>query len=114
MGKLSILAEEDRSAVEGFSSAVKEILGDRLARFILYGSKARGEGDEESDIDILIVVEGLKDEDETKLDDIAGEIFVSRAILISLIIFDSKNIEWKMGESSPFVKNVLEEGIEIG
>ena len=114
MKKLYILPERERTVVEEFVSRVQSLLCNRLSTILLYGSKARGEGDEESDIDILIVAEGLRREDEKELDDIAGDILVNSAILISLIIFDSTDLEWKMGKDSPFVKNVLEDGIKIG
>jgi predicted nucleotidyltransferase len=114
MNGLSVLNEQDRLAVEEFSSAVKEILRDRLVKLILYGSKARGTGEEDSDIDILIVAMNLKGEDERGISDIAGDILVDKGILISTIIFDSRNLEWTMGDESPFVRNVLSEGIEIG
>jgi uncharacterized protein len=37
-------------------TAIKNIYGDRLAKIILYGSYARGEQTEESDIDLLVVL----------------------------------------------------------
>lgn len=39
--------------------ALKEKLGDKLVSFVVYGSVARGEMREDSDIDILIVADGL-------------------------------------------------------
>lgn len=114
MSDLSILSEKDRSTVEEFAAALRAMLGDRLIKLILYGSKARGEGREEADIDILVVVEGLKHKEEQQMSDIAGEILVNSGVLISIIVFDSNDLEWSMGEKSPFIKSVSREGIEIG
>ncbi|WP_082111607.1 nucleotidyltransferase domain-containing protein [Spirosoma radiotolerans] len=42
--------------VRAFKKAMQEFYGDRLCDVILYGSYARGDYDEESDIDFMIVL----------------------------------------------------------
>jgi predicted nucleotidyltransferase len=42
--------------VRAFKKAMQELYGDRLCDVILYGSYARGDYDEESDIDLMIVL----------------------------------------------------------
>ena len=37
---------------------LREVHGDRLRGVVLYGSEARGEGQAESDIDVLVLLEG--------------------------------------------------------
>jgi predicted nucleotidyltransferase len=39
-------------------SRLREAFGDRLHGVVLYGSEARGEAQEDSDIDILMLLEG--------------------------------------------------------
>lgn len=39
-------------------SALEDLYGDRLVQLVLYGSQARGETHEESDVDVLVVLEG--------------------------------------------------------
>jgi len=41
-----------------FREALQQIYGERLKRVYLYGSYARGKADEDSDIDVAIVLEG--------------------------------------------------------
>ena len=49
------LREEVQAAVEALQAA----LGDRLVGVVLYGSRARGEGTEDSDWDLLVIAEDL-------------------------------------------------------
>jgi len=42
--------------------SVQEIVGDHLIKMVLYGSRARGDYNEDSDTDIAIVVRGLSRE----------------------------------------------------
>lgn len=44
-----------REALEAFLKELKEKFGDRIEEVIVFGSYARGDYDEESDIDVLIV-----------------------------------------------------------
>ena len=52
------LTEAERAAVERFVEQVQESLGDDLEAIWLYGSKARGDASEESDVDLLVLARG--------------------------------------------------------
>ncbi|SDH38834.1 Nucleotidyltransferase domain-containing protein [Dyadobacter soli] len=45
---------------EEFAKGIRALYGDRLDRVILFGSYARGEQHEESDVDFLVVLEGIE------------------------------------------------------
>lgn len=47
-----------REALREVKERLRETYGDRLRRAILYGSQARGDADEESDVDVLVVLDG--------------------------------------------------------
>ncbi|HFA51564.1 MAG TPA: nucleotidyltransferase domain-containing protein, partial [Bacteroidetes bacterium] len=51
--------EEQQALIADFKKAVSGLYGDRLAKVILFGSYARGDFHEDSDIDFLVL---LKDE----------------------------------------------------
>ncbi|MCC6014885.1 MAG: nucleotidyltransferase domain-containing protein [Desulfurococcaceae archaeon] len=53
------LAEPYRTLVESLCRSLQEVLGDRLVSVAVFGSVARGEAREGSDVDLLIVVRGL-------------------------------------------------------
>lgn len=52
------LSRADREATQAFVAAAVRQFGDRLQRILLYGSKARGDDDDESDLDVLVVLRG--------------------------------------------------------
>lgn len=54
---LARLAEDDRLAVVRFRHELRELLGPRLRDLRLYGSKVRGDDHDESDIDVLVLVD---------------------------------------------------------
>ncbi len=102
---------------DAIARAVKEQLkllyGDRLAKLVLYGSYARGDFHEESDIDFLVV---LNDENI----DVGKELrFMNSAIhKISFendVIISKHPATLRQLQTSqfPFYQNVRKEGIEI-
>jgi predicted nucleotidyltransferase len=59
------LAPAERRVVTEFARRVRALFGDRLARVLLFGSRARGDVTEESDIDVLVLVR-MPVEEETR------------------------------------------------
>jgi uncharacterized protein len=55
---LARLSPEDRRVIETLRDELKAMLGLRLKDLRLFGSKARGDDHDESDIDVLVLVEG--------------------------------------------------------
>jgi len=53
------IAEPYRTLVKRLCESLQEVLGDRLVSLAVFGSVARGEAREDSDVDLLIVVQGL-------------------------------------------------------
>lgn len=51
------LSPSERAALTAFAARVREELGGDLVDLQLFGSRARGGGDEDSDLDVLVLVE---------------------------------------------------------
>ena len=101
--------------LQGFVIKLKELLGTHLNDVILYGSYARNEAEEGSDIDIMILVD-LPEEKLNKIDDkinsFASDVLFEKSIILSTIIHN-KDIFYKRGEFVPFYRNVIYEGIKV-
>jgi predicted nucleotidyltransferase len=50
------LLQKKEIVTQQFKKTMQELYGDRLAKIVLYGSYARGDFHEESDIDFLVVL----------------------------------------------------------
>lgn len=98
-----------------FSRKVKEILGTDLSKVLLYGSYARGEQRENSDIDIMILTT-LTDTEIEKIEplifDVVFEFEMEYSIDISVIIKNEDHFKYWLG-ALPFYDNVEKEGIVI-
>ena len=95
----------------------KSVFGDSLVAVKLYGSYARGDFDEESDVDIAIIMR-VPHESENKFNKqivkIMGELYEKFGynIVLSPIVISSEFFEkWK--DDLPFYRNVNQEGVRI-
>lgn len=94
-------------ALSYFLKNLRKKFGNKIKKVILFGSYARGDYNEESDIDILVI-------GDIKLDDIMDlvvDIMVKYGILINVII-KSEN-EFNKLRYSSFYSTILNEGVEI-
>lgn len=86
----------------------KRVLGKQLISLILYGSVAKGNPEENSDIDIFAVV---SDEDaKEELFDISFEISFKHGVLISMIARTKEEFEEMEKIGSIYLKEVKETG----
>lgn len=93
----------------------KDIFKDKLTDVILFGSYARGDFDEESDIDILIVANLPSEEIQNyrdRLDSICGEMLFDYGVLVSIIEKDYDTYN-RYADILPFYKNIVKEGVKI-
>lgn len=98
-----------------FSQDVKNVLGDKLTKIILYGSYARGEQRENFDFDIMILTT-LTDIEigkiEEKIFDIAFDYEMKYFVEISVIIKNEEHFNYWLGVL-PFYYSVNRDGIVL-
>jgi len=94
-------------AVERFISKAKKMLKNNLVDILIYGSVARGESKEGSDIDIIVVVKRNTFKTQMKLAGFAFDILMETGEYISVQTLKSKELE----RDTIFLHNVRREAI---
>jgi uncharacterized protein (UPF0332 family)/predicted nucleotidyltransferase len=108
-----VLRPEEAQAVEEFKEKLLAALPDQVRDIILFGSKARGDGHPESDIDLLVVLENPTKEQTNTVYDITFDILFDRGVDLSAITFSQEEAMRKRELGTPLMHNVAEEGIVI-
>jgi predicted nucleotidyltransferase len=93
----------------------REIIGDRLAEVVLFGSYAKGRQEKYSDIDIMALVNDSDErirEYDRNLEEVNYEITMKYEVLVSCVVISSIRFEEYRG-LLPFFINVEKEGIPI-
>ena len=81
--------------------------------FRIYGSKAKGTDVEESDLDVMIVLEDRTPFMESQIDDLIFEINLKYNCFITPLYFGRKELEVGPLAESPVYKKALQEGISL-
>jgi predicted nucleotidyltransferase len=91
---------------------LSEIYGDRLVRLVLFGSQARGDAEEGSDIDVMVVLKGLVSpcEEIHRTGEQVAKISLDRDVVVSCVFMAEDRFE---RERSPLLLNVRREGIPL-
>lgn len=96
--------------LEIFKEKITNIYQDDLLRLILFGSRARGDAKQDSDIDVLIVLKSLnQDKDKYKnMINLVSDLCLEYGLLISCVYVSESQFK---SEKSPLMINVHKEGI---
>lgn len=101
-----------RPILKDLRGELEKIYGYRLKALFLYGSYARGDATEGSDIDVLLLIEdGEKNELlEKQRSETISDICLKYDILIStLVVPENTFYEWEL----PFYLNIRREGVRL-
>jgi predicted nucleotidyltransferase len=107
------LNTEEKSALKSFKKHLEDTLGERFVELKLFGSKARGDDNLQSDLDVLTVV---TDEDWHISDTVYGiatDILIQTSICISPKVISQKRFERLSKENDSFVRNVERDAVAV-
>lgn len=106
-----MLSEKENKAIGKFkNNIINKFPGSKL---VLYGSKARGKGDEWSDIDILVLLNELSKSNEDLVYDIAYDIDLQFDLVISPLVESKSFWQSPLAKEMPIHKNIQKEGIRV-
>ena len=95
-----------------FVQGTKKILKNNLSKLIVYGSYARGDYKENSDIDVMILTPLSKEEIE-QVENSIFDLELESGIVINPVLENEAHYRYWLG-ALPFYDDVEKEGIVIG
>ena len=84
-----------------------------LVDFRVFGSMARGDEGEYSDMDVFLEVESISKELKEKIFNIVWEVGFKHFVFISPLIFTRDEVEKSPLRLSPVVRNIMDEGVVV-
>jgi predicted nucleotidyltransferase len=110
---LDTLSATEATAVREFMTAVRAALGPELKEAWLFGSRARGEGHEHSDVDIALIVgtEGRRRRHE--LYDLAFDVGLRHGLALAPLVIEESRYRELVNRERLIARNIALEGIPL-
>jgi predicted nucleotidyltransferase len=110
---LEHLTGDEKKAVAEIREHVNGLLGSRLKGLYVFGSKARGDYDPESDVDLAILVDDLDNPMKRRIIDIVVEVETRYIVVISSLVLSWKEFSHLLERERRLALDIQKEGIPI-
>ncbi|MCL5102863.1 MAG: nucleotidyltransferase domain-containing protein [Armatimonadetes bacterium] len=106
------MSDQLREILSELKTRLTELYGERLVELILYGSQARGDAVEGSDIDVLVVLRGevRLSREIPYVNGVTADLSLRHETVITCAFMDDQSYRTRSG---PFLRNVRREGIRL-
>jgi len=114
------MARQDLRAAAGaleaagsFAAELRRRFADSVVEVRLYGSYARGEAHEESDVDVAVVLEDARWATQREVINIAADTGLDCGLVLSPTIFDRETYARWRTQQRPLVMDIERDGIPL-
>lgn len=87
--------------------------GDRLARVALFGSWARGEAHEASDVDVIVLVRDLQRSERRQVIDLAADLWMDTGVRLAPLVMSVSRYRELLGLERLVALDIEREGIPL-
>ena len=109
------MTDRDNRIVAEFRRRLPPDLQSEIRAILVYGSRARGDAEEDSDLDVVALVDSKTPEIEERLEDIAYEVMwdFDFTPMLSLKVFSHDRFFDEAKDGMSFYRNVLSQGVTV-
>jgi len=111
--RLRHLTSHERNVLTELLSQLRGQFSDHIAHAWLFGSKARGDSDEESDVDLLIVARDGSDVLGEAVSEIAYDLSLEHGVLLCEHVISAYRFAQMRVRQEPLCRNVVREGVDL-
>ncbi|MDO8955476.1 MAG: nucleotidyltransferase domain-containing protein [Deltaproteobacteria bacterium] len=105
-------SRDESRALKELKDSLKDFLGDRI-KLILYGSRARGNYDHESDIDIAVIVKDLTRELKNQILDRVADVELKYLTPLSTLVLSEDDFASLKNRERRIAMDIETEGIPL-
>lgn len=107
------LSPAEADAIAELADAARRLLGLDLYELLLYGSRARGEGNEDSDIDLALIVTPEGRARRNEVYDIAYDIGLRHRVLLAPTLIERERLDELRRRERLFARELDRDGVPL-
>ena len=109
------MQDKDRQIVLAFKKQLSDAVANHVKKLIVFGSRATEQAAEESDLDLIVLVDEKTPDIEQALEDVAYDVMwqLDFKPIISLKVFAESRFQGGVDKGYSFYKNVEKEGVAV-
>jgi predicted nucleotidyltransferase len=108
-----MIDDERKKELEELKRDLENLLDPLAFKMVLFGSRARGDYSEESDVDVAILVRGLTREMKRRILDKVAEIELEYLLPISALVFSQDEFDHLKQKERRIALDIEREGIPL-
>jgi len=108
-----VLTNQERAALGELRARLEDLLGSRLRKIVLFGSKARGDAEADSDTDVAIIIQGLDRSLKRHILDIVAQIELNHLTPLSTLIMSKADFDQLKAREIRLAADIEREGVPL-
>jgi predicted nucleotidyltransferase len=110
---LSCLTSDEQAAITEFTDHIQDLFPERILSVTLFGSKACGDADVESDIDLLVLVDEESNAFRSELWRIASDVSLEHNVVLSVRVYARARWAESRRIRLPLYRAIVADGIPL-
>jgi predicted nucleotidyltransferase len=107
------LTRVEREAVHILLERIRHELHSARVSATVFGSRARGEGDPESDLDLLVVLERDDFETRQRVFDLAYEVYLETDVMIAPLVMSQEALDTLRQSGRRLAREIERDGVPV-
>jgi|SRR6516164_4878186 predicted nucleotidyltransferase len=97
--------------IQEFAAMLRQRLGSHLRHILLFGSRARGDAQDNSDYNMLVVVDHRTPELRAIILEVESQLMERYGALVATVL--RSEAEWQQLQGFPLARNIAREGVPL-
>jgi predicted nucleotidyltransferase len=110
---MATLPERIERVVRDLAGRVRSRHGDRVRDVRLYGSYARGDAHEGSDVDVFVRIQGITEAERRELFDLVGDVDVEHLVTVHVFAPSDEEYRWLDHHQARILRDIRAEGMAL-
>lgn len=105
------LTRAEKRVIDEFRARLHQILrAEQIKSLILYGSKARGDAHRKSDVDLLLVYDGVTPTQKEDIETLTDDLFAQPRPQVHVLTYPLDEVRWNAALGMPLFVNIARDG----